>query len=167
MAPMTPSAWPQPRVLYWDDLAVGTTFDAGPAAIDADQLDRALALSGEHHPIHEATDFASATPMKERVIPGTLVHMVAEALLNAENGVPVRLGPARMHTDYLTPLHPGDPFTVTARVIAMSPTSASCGAITWVRTVRRADGTAVAVARITESVERRGTATAASVGSPE
>jgi oxepin-CoA hydrolase / 3-oxo-5,6-dehydrosuberyl-CoA semialdehyde dehydrogenase len=141
---------------YWEELELGQSSSVGPFTITPSSLDRFLALTWEYFPAHTSDAFLAPTPMRQRVVPGTLLQACAEAAWYAARGTLATSGESVAHYDYLAPVHVDVPYTATVRVVALAPLDARLGMAELVRQVRGPKGAIISVGRLRLRLLRRG-----------
>jgi acyl dehydratase len=139
---------------YFEDV-IGSESEVGPVVITSEEFRRYLALTHEQYPIHIDDQFARDTKMSARVIPGTFVHGVAAGRVGEACGYTGVICVRSAHYDYLSPLHPDQPFFIKTRVSDGEVVDERCGVIEIMRQILDEQGRVLSIARLNVLLMRR------------
>jgi acyl dehydratase len=143
------------RLRYWDDLEIGEQIAVDSASISEPLLDRFLELIDEQLAIHADAEFARGTRLRRRVVPGALVHAFAAARLRDGREHVAVVCSRWVRLDYLAPVYPGEPFSITRRLVAKEPVDERSGTCEFLRRIVDRDGKLLQIARENALILRR------------
>jgi acyl dehydratase len=72
----------EPKGRYWEEFAVGQTFETGRRTIEAADVLAFAGLSGDFNPLHVDAEFARTTPFGERIAHGLLTLAISSGQQN-------------------------------------------------------------------------------------
>ncbi|WP_328394488.1 MaoC family dehydratase [Nocardia sp. NBC_00416] len=150
---MTTPATPTFEDRYFEDYTIGETGTGGTRVIDAADISLFAHLTGDHHPAH--TDSGYATPKFGSVIAhGVLTFGVVVGLTVEYNGRAVAYGYDRIR--FPRPVVPGDTVRATSEVVDLADhRTPAIGLVTKQYTAVNQHGDTVLVCKHVLAVDRR------------
>ena len=133
---MTRPVPPGPPRRYFDDIAVGETYESPGRTITETDIVLFAGLSGDYNIIHTDAEFMKTSIFGERIAHGLLVLSIQAGLLGRAMTPYATLGLAGLRWKFKTPIKIGDTVrvrgTVTSKKEVSKPDS---GLVTLTRTV--------------------------------
>lgn len=145
-----------PEHLYFEDVAVGSTWLSPPRAITQADIQTFAELTGDFNPIHVDPEYAATTPFGRTIAHGILT-------LSRASGMSINHPPMRtiavieiLSVKFFAPVHPDDVLRVKTTVLAMERRGRGRrGQITWIRQVLNQDDKLVQQGESVTLVEAR------------
>lgn len=148
------------RRYYWDDLAVGFTYETSTRTITEADVVAFAALTADYNQLHVDAEFAKASPFGQRIAHGLLVVSVV-AGLNTRTVVNALLAPSLMGLLETTATFPkptfiGDTIKVSIEIVELKPTSKpDRGLVRFKRSAINQRGEVVCVCDVLMLMQRR------------
>lgn len=148
---------PSADALYFDDVAVGQTWESATRTVAEADVFRFAELTGDCNPLHLDKDFAKTTPFGQPIAHGLLGLSMAAGLASTQPRMRTLSFLKIVEWNFLKPIYFGDALRVVSRVLAKEPRSRGRrGVVTWNRQILNQDGIVVQEGTTQTLVEGRG-----------
>jgi acyl dehydratase len=143
--------------LYFDDVAVGQTWESPGRTITEADIVNFAGLSGDYNPIHIDHEFAKSTPFRRPIAHGLLGVAVSSGLSLYSPPMRTMAFMAVRELQFLEPVFAGDTVRVRTTVLEKEARSRGRrGVITWKRQLVNQEGKVVQEGVSVTLVEGRG-----------